>query len=73
MPKARQSLLFSATISSNVKDFTLSGIKDYKMVQVDKENKLSDDLKCHFFIVKTGEKLGMLLYIMQDLILKRRS
>ena len=51
----------------------MSGIKDYKMVQVDKENKLSDDLKCHFFIVKSGEKVGMLLYIMQDLILKRRS
>jgi hypothetical protein len=28
------------------------------MVQVDKENKLSDDLKCHFFIVKSGEKTG---------------
>jgi len=32
MPKTRQSLLFSATISNSVKDFTLSGIKDYKMV-----------------------------------------
>jgi ATP-dependent RNA helicase DDX54/DBP10 len=44
MPKSRQSLLFSATISASVKDFTLSGIKDYKMVQVDKDSKLSDDL-----------------------------
>lgn len=32
MPKNRQSCLFSATISSQVKDFTLSGMKDYKMV-----------------------------------------
>jgi ATP-dependent RNA helicase DDX54/DBP10 len=32
MPRSRQSLLFSATISSSVKDFTLAGIKDYKMV-----------------------------------------
>lgn len=32
MPSSRQSLLFSATISSQVKDFTLSGMKDYRMV-----------------------------------------
>ena len=32
MPKSRQSLLFSATISSQVKDFALSGIKDYRMI-----------------------------------------
>jgi superfamily II DNA/RNA helicase len=32
MPNNRQSLLFSATISSEVKDFTLAGIKDYRMV-----------------------------------------
>lgn len=68
MPKERQSLLFSATISSDVKDFTLSGIKDYKMVQVDKESKLSDDLKSHFLIVRTFEKIAALLFIMQELI-----
>ena len=32
MPSNRQSLLFSATISGEVKDFTLAGIKDYRMV-----------------------------------------
>ena len=32
MSKSRQSLLFSATISSQVKDFAISGIKDYKMI-----------------------------------------
>ena len=32
MPSNRQSLLFSATISSQVKDFSLSGMKDYRMV-----------------------------------------
>ena len=42
MPSNRQSLLFSATISSHVKEFTLSGIKDYRMIQVDKDSKLSD-------------------------------
>jgi ATP-dependent RNA helicase DDX54/DBP10 len=68
MPKSRQSLLFSATISNSVKDFTLSGIKDYKMLHVDKESKLSDSLKCHFMVVKSHEKIGSLLFIMQELI-----
>jgi len=68
MPKNRQSLLFSATISSDVKDFALSGIKDYKMVQVDRDSKLSDDLKLQFFIVRTGEKVATLLFIMKELI-----
>ena len=68
MPKSRQSLLFSATISSQVRDFALSGIKDYRMIQVDKESKLSDDLKLHFFVVRSGEKAGGLLYIMRELI-----
>ena len=68
MPKSRQSLLFSATISASVKDFTLSGIKDYKMVQVDKDSKLSDDLVNQFYIVKSLEKVACLLFIMQELI-----
>lgn len=68
MPKSRQSLLFSATISNSVRDFTLSGIKDYKMVQVDRESKLSDDLKCHFIQCRTIDKTGSILYIMQELI-----
>jgi len=38
------------------------------MVQVDKESKLSDDLKSHFLIVRTFEKIAALLFIMQELI-----
>jgi ATP-dependent RNA helicase DDX54/DBP10 len=68
MPSSRQSLLFSATISSQVKDFTLSGMKDYRMVQVDKDSKLSDNLKLHFFVVRTNEKEAALMYIMNELI-----
>lgn len=68
MPSSRQSLLFSATISSHVKDFTLSGMKDYRMVQVDKDSKLSDNLKLHFFVVRTNEKEAGLMYIMNELI-----
>lgn len=51
-----------------MKDFALSGIKDYRMIHVDKESKLSDDLKLHFMIVRSGEKAAALLYIMRELI-----
>lgn len=60
--------MFSATISSQVRDFALSGIKEYRMIQVDKESKLSDDLKLHFMVVRTSEKAPALLYIMRELI-----
>jgi len=68
MPSERQSLLFSATISSDVKDFTLAGIKDYKMVQVDKESKLSEELKCNFFVIKSFEKTAALIFIMREFV-----
>jgi ATP-dependent RNA helicase DDX54/DBP10 len=71
MPKNKQSLLFSATISNDVRDFTLSGIKDYKMIQVDKDSKLSDDLKLHFLVVRTLEKTAILLYLLQEVILMK--
>lgn len=66
MPNSRQSLLFSATISSQVKDFTLSGMKDYRMVQVDRDSKLSDQLKLHFFVVRSNEKDAALMYVINE-------
>jgi ATP-dependent RNA helicase DDX54/DBP10 len=59
-------LLFSATISSQVKDFTLSGMKDYRMVQVDRDSKLSDQLKLHFFVVRSNEKDAALMYVINE-------
>jgi len=56
-----------------VKDFTLSGIKDYKMVQVDRDSKLSDDLKLHFFVVRSGEKEAAMIYIMEEMIMQLKD
>ena len=66
MPANRQSMLFSATISSQVKEFTLSGMKEYRMVQVDRDSKLSDQLKLHFYVVRSGEKEASLFYILRE-------
>lgn len=38
------------------------------MLQIDKDSKLSDDLKLQFMVVRTGEKAATLLYIMKELI-----
>lgn len=59
-------MLFSATISSQVKEFTLSGMKDYRMIQVDRDSKLSEFLKLHFYIVRSGEKEAALFYILRE-------
>lgn len=66
MPADRQSLLFSATISSEVKDFSLSGMKDYRLVQVDKDSKLSDNLKLHFFVCRSVEKEACLFWLLRE-------
>jgi ATP-dependent RNA helicase DDX54/DBP10 len=66
MPASRQSLLFSATISEDVRNFTLAGIKDYRLVQVDKDSKLSEQLKIHFFVCRTVEKEAVLMYILRE-------
>ena len=55
--------MFSATISNDVRDFAISGIKDYKMLFVDKDSKISDDLKIHFFICRSSEKPGVLIFL----------
>jgi ATP-dependent RNA helicase DDX54/DBP10 len=41
-------------------------MKDYKMVQVDKDSKLSDNLKLHFFVVRTQEKEAALFYLLRE-------
>ena len=66
-------MLFSATISSQVKDFTLSGMKDYRMVQVDRDSKLSEFLKLHFYIVRSGEKEAALFYILRERVLANQQ
>jgi len=66
MPANRQSLLFSATISSEVREFTLAGMKDYRMVQVDKDSKLSDSLKINFYVCRSVEKDAILLFTLRQ-------
>lgn len=44
----------------------MAGIKDYRMVSVDKDNKLSEQLKIHFFVVRSNEKEAALIYTLRE-------
>ena len=49
-----------------MREFTLAGMTDYRMVQVDRDSKLSDQLKLHFYVVRTAEKEAALFYILRE-------
>jgi ATP-dependent RNA helicase DDX54/DBP10 len=68
MPKGRQSLLFSATIPNNVADFASSGITDYKLIKLDEESKLSDDLLLRFFMTRATDKPATFLLLLRELV-----
>lgn len=38
------------------------------MIQIDRDSKLSEDLKLQFLVVRSGEKAATLLFIMKELI-----
>ena len=61
-------MLFSATLPPTLKDFTLSGIKDYKLVKLDHEHRLSDELKIHYFFTRSRDKIPAFLYLISELI-----
>jgi ATP-dependent RNA helicase DDX54/DBP10 len=68
LPPSRQTMLFSATMPKSLAEFARAGLQDPKLVRLDVESKLSSDLQSAFFTVKSTEKEGALLHILQDII-----
>lgn len=68
LPSSRQTLLFSATLPKSLVEFARAGLQEPKLVRLDAESKISPDLENAFFSVKSGEKEGALLHILQDII-----
>lgn len=68
LPASRQTLLFSATLPKSLVEFARAGLQDPKLVRFDAESKVSPDLQSAFFSVKSAEKEGALLHILNDLI-----
>jgi len=68
LPPSRQTLLFSATLPKSLVEFARAGLQDPVLVRLDADNKISPDLQSAFFSVKSSEKEGALLSIIQDVI-----
>ena len=68
LPQSRQTLLFSATLPKSLVEFARAGLQDPSLVRLDAESKVSPDLQNAFFGIKSAEKEGALLHILQDVI-----
>ena len=68
LPEERQTLLFSATLPKSLVEFSKVGLQEPTLIRLDGESKMSPDLQSAFFSVKSAEKEGALLHILQDII-----
>ncbi|ETN42007.1 uncharacterized protein HMPREF1541_03946 [Cyphellophora europaea CBS 101466] len=68
LPSSRQTLLFSATLPKSLVEFARAGLQEPSLVRLDADSKVSPDLQSAFFTVKSSEKEGALLHLLQDVI-----
>jgi ATP-dependent RNA helicase DDX54/DBP10 len=68
LPTTRQTLLFSATLPKTLVEFARAGLQDPKLIRLDAESKVSPDLENAFFTVKSGDRDGALLHILDKVI-----
>lgn len=73
LPPTRQTLLFSATLPKSLVEFAKAGLQDPKLVRLDNEVKISEDLEMAFFDVRPDEKEAALLILLHDVIGVPRS
>lgn len=68
LPSTRQTLLFSATLPKSLVEFARAGLQEPTLVRLDAESKISPDLQSAFFTMKSAEKDGGLIHILNDII-----
>ena len=68
IPPSRQTLLFSATLPKMLVDFASAGLKDPKLVRLDTDIKISENLRTAFFTMRLEEKPAALIYILRNVI-----
>ena len=68
LPSSRQTLLFSATLPKSLVEFARAGLHEPVLVRLDADSKISPDLESAFFTVKSSEKEGALLHLLQEVI-----
>ena len=68
VPPSKQTLLFSATLPKRLVDFASAGLKEPRLIRLDTDIKISEDLRLGFFNVRLEEKPAALLYLLRDVI-----
>jgi len=68
LPANRQTLLFSATLPKSLVEFARAGLQEPKLIRLDAESKISPDLKSAYFTIKSGDRDGALLHLLENVI-----
>ncbi|MCO5613865.1 hypothetical protein L7F22_068143 [Adiantum nelumboides] len=69
LPDSRQTLLFSATLPKTLVEFARAGLQSNpKLVRLDADSKISEDLRMSFLSIKPTEKEAALLLLLRDVI-----
>lgn len=68
LPTSRQTLLFSATLPKSLVEFARAGLQEPRLIRLDAETKISPDLENAFFTVKSSERDGALLHVLDRII-----
>jgi len=66
LPKKRQTLLFSATISPEVKTLAADMLKSPKVIQIGRPRNPIDTITQHFYSVEKPLKMDLLLHMIED-------
>eukprot|EP00741_Cyanophora_paradoxa_P024437 tig00022075_g23594.t1 len=68
LSESRQTLLFSATMPSQLAEFARAGLRNPTVIRLDTEMKLSENLKTAYFTLRAEEKPAALLYVLRELV-----
>ena len=71
--QSRQTLLFSATLPSALAEFVKVGLRDPRVIRLDAEMKISEDLRLTFALVRKEAKIAALLRILQTVVENEKS
>lgn len=70
LPESRQTLLFSATLPKVLVDFAKAGLNDPSLIRLDVDTKISENLTMNFLLVRSTEKIALLLHMLQCVVKK---
>ena len=66
MPKKRQTLLFSATISPEIETLAADMLKTPKVIQIGRARNPIETITQHIYAVEKPQKMDLLLYMIED-------